>query len=235
MAAAAGAIGGGLLSAVGQWSANSTNKQLNRENRDWMERMSNTAWQRAVNDMRTAGLNPNLAFSQGPASTPSNSAATVRPTLTEIGRGVSSAAAVQQAYKQGNANIDLTKAQAYKATQEGNSAAVIAKEQETTTNLQQSEMNRRIDEAITRANLNEAQKKQIEEMLPLLKAASKAGTDLNLANITSAEIAQKLEKLKVPEAETTARWFESMLGGGGRVSNALKDILQIINMLRGGK
>lgn len=84
LVAAAGVSG--VASMFGQRSANQQNVKLAREGMafeadqvskqmQFQERMSGTAYQRATEDMRLAGINPMVAYQQGGASTPGGGAA----------------------------------------------------------------------------------------------------------------------------------------------------------------
>lgn len=112
---AAGAIAGSAaLSMGGAMYQNRENRKQAEAQMDFQERMSNTAYQRQMADMKAAGLNPLLGLGSG-ASTPSGAMAQMENVAESAVSSVRDSIMADLAVDKQKEDIELTKALKQKA------------------------------------------------------------------------------------------------------------------------
>lgn len=106
-----GAAMGAVGSYLGGQSANKANQAMAQQQMDFQKMMSDTSYQRSVKDLKAAGLNPMLAYTNGGASTPQGATATMENVVGNATNSAMSSAATSQAIRNQQAQIQLTGAQ----------------------------------------------------------------------------------------------------------------------------
>lgn len=103
----------GPLSSVidvgGSFIQNDWNKRAAQRSMDFSERMSSSAYQRVVADMKAAGINPMLAYMQGGESSPGGTALSSTFEGGDIGHSARDLMRMKQELKAGAQNISESK------------------------------------------------------------------------------------------------------------------------------
>lgn len=230
---------GGIFGNSAQKKANQTNIRLQKEQLAWNERMSNTSWQRGKEDMLKAGFNPMLAFSQGGASTPTGTAATVQP-QDAFAKSVSSAGdkAMQVASLQ-NIAANTKIAQEKGKQEEMNTDDMLNRR---LTGRHPTDIARGKEEAeenIARAtaqlraldvDIRQLEKDLLEKTFDTTVTTAKQRSELLAKEITGADLKNYLAQLSTKEAEAISKWFDAV-GAGSPMMKAAMSVGQWLKFI----
>lgn len=208
---------GAAAGIAGQASANSANRKEAQRNRDFQERMSNTQFQRGVEDMRAAGLNPALAYQQGGASSPSGSSA---PPMQNVLAGLPSTASTLLQLAQQAATIDNIAAQTHKTNIEAHNA-------EQTLQFELPNIFQRTQLLIEQREGVSLENKALAQRLASDIRRAIAEADQAELKVKTEELNQLLTRLGIPAARAESEFFTGM----GRFMPYVGGAKQLIDLI----
>lgn len=232
-----GGLGGAIIGGLFANDRNQDQIGLSREQMEFQERMSSTAYQRAVKDMQLAGLNPMLAYSQGGASAPMGSMPQLENLAGSVASGAQTGAQLVQAIQQVaksfadtqyvEAQTELTKRQ----TQDASMYTAQMAEQITALRTSIDEMRSRISKQSAEEGLTRKSQEKIDLEKELLDAEARlkrlelmGRQDTFSADVARRKYESELTALEIPKSKAEARFYEDT----GPASKYLGMLLQLL-------